>query len=483
MKLEQKRTTLKQKNQTNFPDWSAMMPLVPENGRKPANVYRLIRQAIDKKQFEYGAKLPPSRDLAKRFSISRATVVAAYEMLAADGYIITKRGSGSFVASNVSRTFKPRISVPEREQKSAYHLCELSIPLENDKAMSVFRRLLNNRAAKACIRHYNYADPRGTLELREALSAYLRQARGLNLDASQIFITTGTQQSLDLCLRCFLSDKATILVEDPSYHNAIQALEAFGKKLEFLPHDKLDDDLNLPPADAILLNPSRRFPLGGTIGLSQRLNLLKWAKDNNAMIIEDDYDSEIRFEASPMTAIQGLDDNGSVIYFGTFSKTLFAGLQCAYMVVPSRLCERLIKFRSLVDRRAVTFVEEALADFINGGHYARHLRRSARIVKNNRDALVKGLQSGKGANLMHLAPPQQGLHLVTLLDKNINDVALEAELQKAGFAVRAISNYCRNSRENGLLMGYCGFSPELFEQAGKAISDIIGTYKTCNRLF
>ncbi len=170
MKLEQKRTTLKQKNQTNFPDWSAMMPLVPENGRKPASVYRLISRAIDKKKFECGAKLPPSRDLAKRFSISSATVVAAYEMLAADGYIITKRGSGSFVALNVSRAFKPEISVPEREQKSAYCLCDMGIPLEDDKAVILFRRFLNKRAAKACIRHYNYTDPRGTLELREALS-------------------------------------------------------------------------------------------------------------------------------------------------------------------------------------------------------------------------------------------------------------------------------------------------------------------------
>ena len=473
MKLEQKRTTLKQKNQTNFSDWSAMMPLVPENGRKPASVYRLISQAIDQKKFECGAKLPPSRDLAKRFSISRATVVAAYEMLAADGYIITKRGSGSFVALNVPRTFKARISVPEREQKSAYHLCDLDIPLENEKAMSLFRRLLNNRAAKAGIRHYNYTDPRGSLELREVLSAYLRQARGLNLDASQIFITSGTQQSLDLCLRCFFPDKATILVEDPFYRTAVQALEALGKTLEFLPHNKFGNDLNLPPAGAILLNPSRQFPLGGTIDLTQRLNLLKWAKDNHAMIIEDDYDSEIRFEAMPMTAIQGLDETGSVIYFGTFSKTLFAGLQCAYMVVPSRFCERLINFRSVVDRRAVTFVEEALADFINGGHYARHLRRSARIVKKNRDALVKGLESGKGKNLMHLIPPRQGLHLAALIDKNINDVALEAKLHKAGFGGRAISHYCRNSRENGLIMGYCGFSPELYEQAGEAISHII----------
>ena len=450
-----------------------MMPLVPENGRKPASVYRLISQAIDQKKIECGAKLPPSRDLAKRFSISRATVVAAYEMLAADGYIITKRGSGSFVALNVPRTFKARISVPEREQKSAYHLCDLDIPLENEKAMSLFRRLLNNRAAKARIRHYNYTDPRGSLELREALSAYLRQARGLNLDVSQIFITAGTQQSLDLCLRCFFPDKATILVEDPFYRTAVQALEALGKTLEFLPHDKFGGDMNLPPADAILLNPSRQFPLGGTIDLTQRLNLLKWAKDNHAMIIEDDYDSEIRFEAMPMTAIQGLDETGSVIYFGTFSKTLFAGLQCAYMVVPSRFCERLINFRSLVDRRAVTFVEEALADFINGGHYARHLRRSARIVKKNRDALFKGLESGKGKNLMHLIPPRQGLHLAALIDKNINDVALEAKLHKAGFGGRAISHYCRNSRENGLIMGYCGFSPELYEQAGEAISHII----------
>lgn len=134
--------------------------------------------------------MPLSRDLAKRFSISHATVVAAYEMLAADGYITTKRGSGSIVALNVPRAFKPEISVPDREQKSAYHLCDMDIPLEDNKAIVQFRRFLNNRAARAGIRHYNYTDPRGTLELREALSAYLRQACGLNLDASQIFITS-----------------------------------------------------------------------------------------------------------------------------------------------------------------------------------------------------------------------------------------------------------------------------------------------------
>lgn len=136
-----------------------------------------------------------------------------------------------------------------------------------------------------------------------------------------------------------------------------------------------------------------------------------------------------------------------------------------------------MSIRNLVDRRAVTFVEEALANFINGGHYARHLRRSSKIVKKNRDALVKGLKSGKGKNLMHLTPLRQGLHLTLLLDKNINDVTLEAKLQKAGFAVRAISHYCRNAHENGLLVGYCGFSPELYDQAGKTISDIIGNYE------
>lgn len=136
-----------------------------------------------------------------------------------------------------------------------------------------------------------------------------------------------------------------------------------------------------------------------------------------------------------------------------------------------------MSIRNLVDRRAVTFVEEALANFINGGHYARHLRRSSKIVKKNRDALIKGLKSGKEKNLMHLIPPRQGLHLTLLLDKNINDVTLEVTLQKAGFAVRAISRYCRNAHENGPLMGYCGFSPELYDQAGKTISDIIGNYE------
>lgn len=474
--MEQKRTTLKQKNQTNFSDWSAMLPLVLDKGRRAESVYRAIKQAIESGKLERGSKLPPSRDLAKRFALSRSTIVAAYEMLVSDGYVVSRQGSGSFVAEGVPHLKEPTGKVPEQKMDRSNLLCAVDMPLEDSKTMTIFRRFLNRRAALVNICHYNYTDPRGCLALRQALATYLKQARGLHLDPSQIFITSGTQQSLDLILRGVFPFKAKFLLEDPTYRNVVDVLKASRKTLEFLSRNRLDGYRHLPKADAIFVTPSKSFPLGGAIDMPQRLNLLKWANDYQSYIIEDDYDGEIRFEATPLTAIQGLDNNGRVIYLGTFSKTLFAGLQCAYMVVPTELCQQLIDLRRLVDRRAITFVEEALADLLNSGNYAQHLRRASRTIKNNRDALVEGLKKGEGADCFNFSVPKQGLHLAAFLDKKISDVDLEASLFRAGFPVRALSRYCENASENGLLIGYCGFSPERYEEAGRIISDITGKF-------
>lgn len=480
--MEQKRTTSKQKNQTNFSDWSAMLPLVLDKGRRAASVYRTIRQAIESGKLERGSKLPPSRDLAKRFALSRSTIVAAYEMLVSDGYVVSRQGSGSFVAEGVPHLKELTGKVPEQRVERSNLLCAVDMPLEDAKTMTIFRRFLNRRAALVNICHYNYTDPRGCLALRQALASYLMQARGLHLDPSQIFITSGTQQSLDLILRGIFPFEAKFLLEDPTYRNVVDVLRTSHKKLEFLSRNRLDGYRHLPKADAIFVTPSKRFPLGGTIDMPQRLNLLKWANDYHSYIIEDDYDGEIRFEATPLTAIQGLDNNGRVIYLGTFSKTLFAGLQCAYMVVPPELCQQLMDLRRLVDRRAITFAEEALADLINSGNYAQHLRRASRTIKNNRDALVEGLKKGKGADLFTFSIPKQGLHLAALLDRKITDMKLESCLRKAGFLVRALSRYCESASENGLLMGYCGFSPECYEKAGRKISDITSEFYQKNIL-
>ncbi|WP_297322362.1 PLP-dependent aminotransferase family protein [uncultured Bartonella sp.] len=471
--MVQKRATSYQKNQTNSSDWSAMIPFVLEKGRRAASVYRAIKQAIESGKLERGAKLPPSRDLTKRFSLSRTSIVAAYEMLIADGYVVTKMGSGSFVAERAPQLKEFFYGVPEQEPARSNQLCAVNMPLEDAKTMTVFRRLLNRRAAQLNNRHYSYTDPRGTLALREALATYLKQARGLRLSAAQIFITSGTQQSLDLILRSVLPYNAEILLEDPTYRNVVEALKATGKEVRFLRYENLHNYCHLPKADAIFVTPSKQFPLGGAIDMPQRLNLLEWAKENQSFILEDDYDGEIRFEQMPLTAIQGLDDMGRVIYFGTFSKTLFAGLQCAYMVVPPQLCKSLIALRRLVDRRATTFVEDALADLINGGYYAAHMRRAIRTVRKNRDALVKGLQDGAGSAYYSVSPPRQGLHLSIPVDRRICDITLEAELHIAGFFVRALSRYCEYSRQNGILIGYCGFSSDLYEKAGRNISDII----------
>lgn len=461
-----------QKKQTNLPDWSAMMPLSLSADHRPVGVYRAVRQAIETGQLRAGAKLPPSRDLAKRFKLSRSTIVAAYEMLVADGFVITRQGSGSFVAQNVPYLSNTAEIIAEKPISSSNRLCSVEMPAQDEKIMAIFRRLLNQKAAKLDVRHYTYTDPRGALTLREAIATYLNQARGLKTTASQIFITSGTQQSLDLIMRAILPNHATILLEDPTYRNVVDALRFFDKKLHFIPHLTPLSFEQLPKADAIFVTPSKRFPLGGYFSLSERLALLKWANDHKSYIIEDDYDGEIRFEAMPLTAIQGLDDNGRVIYMGTFSKTLFAGVQCAYLIVPPQLVERVMTLRVQVDRRAITFVEEALADLIKGGYYAAHLRRTTKKLRENRNALIKGLKQAEGAVFQPLKAPSQGLHLTVFLNNKFKDTLFEHAARNCGFPVRAISRYCENNHLNGILIGYCGFTPDAYEKAGQQLANL-----------
>lgn len=479
MKMECKSANLGKKNQTNLPDWSAMIPLVPVSGKRPFAVYRAIRGAIETGKLPAGAKLPPSRDLAKRFGLSRSTIVNAYEMLMVDGFVVTKQGSGSFVADVVPRLQKPLHIVAEKPVLPCNRLCAVDTPILDQKTIMVFRRLLNQKAARADIRHFTYTDPRGCFELREALASYLAQARGLRLDPSQIFITSGTQQSFDFVMRALLPKRATVLLEDPTYRNFVDALRFFNHRVHFLPHEAYPSYGKLPKADAFFVTPSKRFPLCGTLDMQARLALLQWARENQCYIIEDDYDGEIRFEAMPLNAIQGLDDSGHVIYMGTFSKTLFAGLQCAYMVVPAGLVECVMTLRAKVDRRAVTFVEEALADLIAGGYYASHLRRATKRLRKNRDRLIDGLKDGKGSAFFTLTPPHQGLHLVAFLDNRIDDRTFENIVKKAGYPVRALSRYCETNRLNGLLMGFCGFAPENYYDAGKKIADLAADF-CCN---
>jgi GntR family transcriptional regulator/MocR family aminotransferase len=465
------------KNKTNFPDWSALVPVLPEDGPRTNALYRAIRRLIETGAVPPGGKLPPSRDLASRLGMSRAAVVASFEMLIADGFAIARVGAGTFVADKVPH-LEASEPLPEVRVASAMPLPgTLGVAVADQRTMSIFRTLLARHLARPAAEHFHYGDPQGSLALRQAIAAYLRQARGVRCDARRIVVTSGIQQGLDLVLRATLSPGDRMLVEDPCYPSARAAFEGMGLLLSGLAVDGEGLDVAnagrvAVDARAVYVTPSHQFPLGVTMTMRRRLELIGWARRTGAWIIEDDYDSEFRYAGPPLAAMQGMDDSGRVVYLGTFSKVLFPGLRLGYAVLPEGLLKDVIAVRIRTDRSPSTLAEAALTDLIREGHFAAHLRRARRRMQAARDALVSGLS---GTPELAVAVPDQGLHLVATLPAGLNDVAAVALARKAGLGARALSAMAVTQKpRQGLVIGFSGFSPEDLYAAASRFAALLG---------
>lgn len=468
-----------EKFQTNPADWSALIPVLPDRGPRRAALYTAIRRLIEAGAVPPRGKLPPTRDLAQRLNISRASVVAAFEMLIADGFAEAKVGAGTFVAEQVPLLQKPAAD--------ATPVAEISMPLPgttgvavaDSRTLRIFRTLLSRHLARPGPEHFAYGDPQGGAALREAIAAYLRTARGVRCSAGAIIVTAGTQQGLDLVIRAALRAGDTVWTEDPCYLMARAAFEGSGMRIAGIPVDGegLDPatgEALAPGARAVYVTPSHQFPLGVTMTMRRRLALIDWARRNDAWIIEDDYDSEFRYAGPPLAALQGLDDSGRVIYLGTFSKVLFPGLRIGYAVVPERLLARMVALRSQSDRQPPTFAEAALTDLLREGHFSAHLRRARRSARMARDGLVSGLRSGSG-NGLEVAVPDQGLHLIAQLSPDARDVELSAAAKAAGIGTRPLSSmYVSQPPRQGLVIGFSGFASEDLHLAGSRLAALIG---------
>lgn len=465
-----------QKNRTNIPDWSALVPVLPAAGRRMPALYRELRRLIEAGDIPPGSKLPPSRDLAQRLKTSRGSVVAAFETLIAEGYAVARTGAGTFVADRVP-TVRPAVPVePESTPPKMPLPGTLGVAMADARTLNLFRTILSRHLARPGPEHFHYGDPRGGAPLREAVAAYLRQARGVRCDARSIIITMGTQQGIDLVIRSTLQPGDRVMIEDPCYPSARAAFTGYGLALSGLTVDAEGADIALaaPDARAVYVTPSHQFPLGVTMSMRRRLALIDWARETGGWIIEDDYDSEFRYAGPPLAAMQGMDDSGRVIYLGTFSKVLFPGLRLGYAVIPEPLLDAVMALRSRTDRSPPTLAEAALTDLIREGHFAAHLRRARRHAQAARDALVAGLSAA--ANLT-VDVPDQGLHLVADLPASLADTDAVEIARQAGLGVRALSAMAVTNRpRQGLVIGFSGFAPEVLHTAATRFATAIARY-------
>jgi GntR family transcriptional regulator/MocR family aminotransferase len=295
--------------------------------------------------------------------------------------------------------------------------------------------------------------------LREAIAAYLSTGRGVRCTAEQVIVVAGSQQGLDLAARVLLDQDDPVWIEDPCYPGAYGGLLGAGASIVPVPLDGEGLDVaagmsRCPQARLVFVTPSHQFPLGVTMSLKRRLELLEWAYRVNAWILEDDYDSEYRYTGRPLAALQGLDRENRVIYLGTFSKIMFPALRLAYLVVPSDLVEAFYAARLFTTMLPPLLEQAALAEFIAGGHFARHIRRMRALYAERQAALVEAARR-ELAGLLDVQPAEAGMHLVGWLPDDVNDRIASQRATEYSVDAFPLSTCCLEATRRGaLLLGY-----------------------------
>jgi GntR family transcriptional regulator / MocR family aminotransferase len=488
-----------------------MLVTLGEEGTLQQRVYSGLRHAILEGRLRAGSRLPSTRLLARDLGVSRNTALLAYEQLLGEGYVVARAGSGTYVAPQLPDAMlsareagaaaparpaaAPRLSAYARRALAADPLSvpgarSGGAPLRYDFRygnLSVgefphetWRRLVARRARRLTPRSLAYAAPHGHGPLREAIAAYLRRARAVACRPEQVVVVDGSQQGLDLVARALLDPGDLVVVEDPQYQGARKVFAAAGARIATVAVDAEGADVSALLADGrearlAYVTPSHQFPTGATMSLARRLALLAWAERAGAYVVEDDYDSEFRYEGRPVEAVQGLDRHGRVIYLGTFSKVLFPALRIGYVVLPDPLVEPFVAAKWLADRQTATFEQEVLADFIGEGHFERHLRRTRASNAARRAALLGALRDRVG-DRVRVEGANAGVHLLAWL---AGVPAAEAERVAAraaevGVGVYPIAPYyVAPPPEAGLLLGYAALSEREIREGIRRLAGVV----------
>ncbi|MCW3060860.1 MAG: PLP-dependent aminotransferase family protein [Capsulimonas sp.] len=457
-------------------------------------LYDGLRDAILSQRLMPGERLPSTRTLAEELGVSRRTVVDAFLQLYAEGYLDGRIGAGTYVAQTLPDDFliaatpspplfaassaSPQLSQrflaqrahtdpvlaqfqTDKEQGRAFLLGTPALDeFPNDLWGKIATRIGRGTAAHA----NSYQHAAGHLPLREAVASYLGAARGVRCRAEQVLIVAGAQQAISLIAHVLIDPGDSVWMEEPGYFGAKGALLGAGALLVPVPVDGegLDSAQGrrlAPNARLAFVTPSHQMPLGVTMSLPRRLALLEWARDSNAWIIEDDYDSEYRYASRPLAALQSLDTHERVIYTGTFSKVLFPSLRLGYIVAPSALVDSLTAARRLMDSHSPLRDQLILTEFMREGHFERHIRRMRALYQERQSMLLEAARR-ELAGVLDIAPADGGMHLVGYLPLGTDDRQAALEAKRQGVRAQALSyNYLEAPERSGLVLGYAAASP------------------------
>jgi GntR family transcriptional regulator/MocR family aminotransferase len=474
-------------------------------------VYESLRRAIHAGQLSPGMKLPSSRDLTELLNLSRNTVNNALAQLAAEGYLETRPKQGTFVTHEIPEmSLSPMLSdevvtphLPARAISRQGQRLAGTKPHQERKGarQNIFTNGIPDLEhfpfdiwAQLTAQHYRYAPlelfdemmpPAGYEPLRQAIADHLRVARAVNCVAEQVIIVSGSQQGFYLAANMLLDPGDKVWMEEPGCMGPRAACLSQGAALIGVPVDEAGMDVEkamviAPDARVAYINPSHQYPLGVTLSLARRYQLLQWAAEHGSWIIEDDFDSEFRYSGRPLASVQGLDRHGVVIYIGTFSKVLFPGLRLGYMVVPREVAASFTAARAVIDKYPQVINQIVLADFIKQGHFDRHLRRMRKHYDRKRRMLLEALQQEVG-EVLQLGPADAGMHICGYLPDELPDVEVASVAAEQGIELLPLSEfYIGTKPHNGLILGYTAIPLEHIRDGTRMLKRAIE--ETRNRL-
>lgn len=469
-----------------------------------AQLYEQLKNGIYQGMLRAGDRLPSSREMGVELGISRNSVLQVFEQLTMEGFFETQTGAGTFVSAGADMLANrkkqpapiaeklPHAATRQFGMNNAFkeHTSELepivpfqtSVPMLPEFPFSAWARIsagIHQRMAKL---HLGYDDAQGYLPLRQALANHLRISRSINCGPDNILILNSSRQALHLAAELLLNKGDECWMEDPGYPGARSAMQRFGAKICPIPiaADGINIDYAMqhhPDGRLAYVTPSHQFPMGSTVSLSQRIKLLNYAAEKNMWIIEDDYDSEFRYNGRPIPALQGIDTNGKVIYLGTLSKVLLPALRLSYMVLPTvALARRFAVAKSAIDGQGNIITQATVAEFIAQGHFSRHIRRMRLLYKKAQDDLVNLINLHLQGMLIPV-PVDAGMHLLAWLPEGVDAGEVAAEALKRGLVINILSQYSiKFQHKNGLNLGFAGFKLEEMEKAVLVLKSVLEKY-------
>src|ERR1043165_4881836 len=477
-------------------------------------LYDSLRRAILAGQLAPGTRLQSTREMAAALSVSRNTVVNAYEQLLAEGYLEGQVGSGTYVSralpedllhvkpvtrsftraggkslrlssrGKVFADFAPSVPRPPEPVRPF----QTGVPALDSFPFDAWSKLAAKHWRRPADSLLGYGEPQGHAPLRRAVASYLGLSRAVRCTPEQVVIVDGAQMAFDLTARVLLDPGDAAWVEEPGYPGARAAFIAAGARLVHVPVD--DDGLDLTAgarldrgARLVYVTPSHQSPLGMTMSLPRRLALLDWASRAGAWVVEDDFDSEYRYEGRPLASLQGLDRDGRVVYVGEFSKCLFPSLRLGYLVGPPNLVDAFVAARSMSGRHSPTIEQAVLTDFMEEGHFGRHIRRMRTLYRGRQSALVKEIRREAGA-LIEVEPSPAGIHLVAWLREGLDDLEVTREADARGVETQPMSAfYAGKPGRGGVELGYAAYNEAKLRRGAARLAEAIRACAGGRRLY